>query len=199
MQLQSHPFHSVKGRVLFLHWFHFMRKFWVPWLLLHKNFSFVTNPTIFFMSLYLSACLCETAWCHFLAISTFLAISAEKIDTVPTEPITSNCWAKLIHSCTYTLTDYTCVGKFPKKSSSEAVQEAAVKDPGMNESVRIASVTFGSLSCFSCLFVLQSNISSCGKNKSAEGKEVMKTSGTWEVELPQCKLAVTWRQGVLRY
>lgn len=135
MQLQCYPFHSVKGRVLFLHWFNFVRKFWVGWLLFCNNFFFVTNRIVFFISLYLSAYLCETAWCHFLDVSTFIAISAQKRDTVPTELIPSNCWDKLIHMCTYTLLDCTCIGQFPKKSSSDSVQEAAVKDPGMNERV----------------------------------------------------------------
>jgi len=80
------------------------------------------------------------------------------------------------------------------------VQEAVVKDCGMNESVSEQPVwSFGTLSCFSYLFILQQNISSCGENKSVTGKEVMTMSYSWEGELPWCTLAVTWRQGVLRY
>lgn len=151
--MQSHPFHSVKGRVLFLHWFHIMRKFWVALLFLCKNFSFVTNPAVFFMFLYLSACLCETAWCH------FLAISLKKTDTVPTESISSNaglsqgthrlylCW-----TISKEIKQWSGAGGSNKRSWCEC------------ESVKIASVTFGSLACFSYLFVLWSNISSCVKN-----------------------------------
>ena len=65
--------------------------------------------------------------------------------------------------------------------------------------VRIASVTFGSLSCFSLSLCIAVKYFIVGENESTEGKEVMKTSYAWEVELPQYKLAVTWRQGVLRY
>lgn len=67
-----------------------------------------------------------------LPISTFSAISAQKTDIVTTEPIPSSCWAKTIQTCTYTFTDCTCVGHF-SNSTSEAVQKAAAKDPGMNE------------------------------------------------------------------
>lgn len=78
MQLQSHPFHSLKGRMPFLHWFLSIRKFWVVWFLLCKACSFITNSPVFLMSWCLGACLCETVVLFFSLFQPLLLFQHRK-------------------------------------------------------------------------------------------------------------------------
>lgn len=104
--------------------------------------------------------LSATVWCNFLAISPFLAISAQKTDTVPTESISSNAG---LSWCTHRL--YLCWTISREIKQWSGAGGSNKRSWYECENVKIAGVTFGSLSCFSCLFVLQSNISLCKKRE----------------------------------
>lgn len=80
MHLWSHPFRQKQSAVSVVISIH--EEVLNCWALLMQKFP-VINPTLFFMALYLSAHLCETASCSLLAISSFFASSAQKrTDTI---------------------------------------------------------------------------------------------------------------------